>query len=165
MVNFGSEVHPDFKDKPHAKQIPFIELETVHGTRHTVRGTMLKNLIDQHNIQFGDRVALRVERSEEFIKNGVKRSINIWEIKDLVQQKRENQTQTQHAQQEQQHNQSARKPSLTGAFVAAAQEMIRRGETVTAYKPIEQTPIQPKPQSETQNIKANQEQKPRRVSQ
>ena len=165
VVNFGSEVHPDFKDKPHAKQIPFIELETVHGTRHTVRGTMLKNLIDQHNIQFGDRVALRVERSEEFIKNGVKRSINIWEIKDLVQQKRENQTQTQHAQQEQQHNQSARKPSLTGAFVAAAQEMIRRGETVTAYKPIEQTPIQPKPQSETQNIKANQEQKPRRVSQ
>ena len=64
VANFGSRVHPATEAAGKTEKTPFIEFETASGGKHTVWGVSLKEVIDQNNIQIGDRLAIRVKGTE-----------------------------------------------------------------------------------------------------
>lgn len=161
VANLGSKVHPSAQNDPHAKKTPFIELETASGQRHTVWGVALRDLIDQKNIQVGDRLALRVNGTEfkSWTENGREQSgeRKRWIIEDLVQSKREERKQEPEKRTE-------KTTQITPEIVKkVAEKAVQQGQKVTAYQPIEQTKLQSK-QGETQKQGQSQEQKPRMVS-
>ncbi|MDK4565591.1 hypothetical protein QG053_11220, partial [Kingella kingae] len=162
VADFGSKVHPASKDNPNAKQTPYIELETANGQRHTVWGVALRDLIDQKNIQVGDRLALRVNGTEfkSWTENGREQSgeRKRWVIEDLVQSKREERKQEPEKRTE-------KATQITPEIVKkVAEKAVQQEQKVTAYQPIEQAKLQAK-QGEAQKQGQSQEQKqPRMVS-
>lgn len=165
VANFGSRVHPATEAAGKTEKTPFIEFETASGGKHTVWGVSLKEVIDQNNIQIGDRLAIRVkgtETKEWEQKDGQTMSgkRKIWVVEDLVQERRENKTQTEKTDKQKQ----AKKETLSAAamFTAMAAAAVKKGEKITAYKPVEQAQIKPKQGGETQA--ETQTSKPKMVS-
>lgn len=165
VTKIGSKVHPLSND-PNDRQTPFIELETASGSRHTIWGVGLKELIDQRNINIGERVALRVNGTETKTwvdKTGIERSgeRKRWVIEDLVQQNRENQTQ---GIKREQQKQTTTKLSAASMFLAGVAEAVKRGEKVTAYQQPEQAKIQPKKSNEETQTQSKEQKQPRMIS-
>lgn len=164
VANFGSRIHPATEAEGRTENTPFIEFETASGGRHTVWGVSLKEVIDQNNIQVGDRLAIRVKGTlpKEWEEDGQKMSgkRKIWVVEDLVQGKRENKAQTEKNNEQKQ----TKRETLTAAalFAGMAAVAAQKGEKVTAYKPVEQAQIKPKQGGETQA--ETQTSKPKMVS-